>query len=308
MTETHQRSDLPSVYVVVLHWRGLDFTRRCLESLRTSDYPNLTILLVDNGSDNHDGEILKQTFNEITLLRLEENRGYSGGNNAGIRYAMDENANFIWLLNNDAIVFPETLAALVNAAIKDEHAGATGGLLYEEAISGNDTRPGKGRGVIDFIRAKSFLEYPLTNDITPCDWLSGSSLLLRASAIENTGALNDSYFLYFEDVELCFRLRQNGWRCLLVPKSKITHTGYASTSGERLLWRHYYGARNRLYFFHQNTTGLTWLNCMSRLFGRLIKHIITMPFLNPRKRTKLRGEALATRDFISCKTGKADWL
>jgi len=72
-------------------------------------YPNLKILLVDNGSDDHDGEQLKQQFDDITLLRLAENFGFSGGCNAGIDYGLDKQSDFVWLLNNDAVVLPDTL-------------------------------------------------------------------------------------------------------------------------------------------------------------------------------------------------------
>jgi len=298
---------LPAVCIVVLHWRGIEHTRECLHSLQSLSYPNIEVLLVDNGSDDNDGEQLKQQFDDITLLRLSENFGYSGGCNAGIDYGLNNRADFIWLLNNDATVFPDTLSVLVEAAVADPVAGAIGGVVAEDA---GDDMPGTGKGCgnINFKHAKSSLQPPTSDSVVACDWLSGSNLLLRDTAIVEAGKLDDRYYLYFEDVELCFRLRQRGWRCLLAPQAKIQHPGYASTSGSRLLWRYYYGARNRLYFFHENTSGLTWLNCMLRLFGRLIRHLVTSPFGGKSKQIKLKGEYLGTLDFLSGKSGKADFL
>jgi GT2 family glycosyltransferase len=301
-------ADLPGVCVVVLHWRGIEHTRNCLRSLRTLSYPRFEVLLVDNGSPERDGERLQQEFSEISLVRLPDNFGFSGGCNAGIDYGLNRDTDFIWLLNNDAVVVAATLPALVDAAIADPSAGATGAVIIEDGDNADATASGKGCGVIDFRHAKSHLEPPTSEHVTACDWLSGSSLLLRATALRDAGKLNDRYFLYFEDVELCHRLRQHGWRCLLAPRARVQHAGYASTSGERVLWRYYYGARNRLYFFHQYATGLTWLNCMLRLFGRLLRHMLGTPFLSGDKRIKLRGEYLGTRDFITGKYGKADFL
>jgi GT2 family glycosyltransferase len=292
---------------VVLHWRGIERTRDCLQSLRALSYLRFEVLLVDNGSPDRDGERLRQKFSEISLLRLPDNFGFSGGCNAGIDYGLDKRADFIWLLNNDAVVFPDTLTALVNAASADRTAGGIGAVIIEDDDA-YATANGKGCGVIDFRHAKSHLEPPTSAAVTACDWLSGSSLLLRAAALRDVGKLNDRYFLYFEDVELCYRLRQHGWHCLLAPRARVRHAGYASTSGERVLWRYYYGARNRLYFFHQYATGLTWLNCMTRLFWRLLRHMLSSPFLSKEKRIKLKGEYLGTRDFVAGRYGKADFL
>src|SRR5271163_2988127 len=94
--------DSPLIYILVLHWRGIDNTRNCLSSLRTLAYSNYKTLLVDNGSDNCDGQTLKTEFEEVELLRLDDNYGFSGGCNAGIDVCITRNAQFIWLLNNDA--------------------------------------------------------------------------------------------------------------------------------------------------------------------------------------------------------------
>jgi len=296
----------PSVCVVVLHWRGIEHSRKCLASLQQLTYPNLDVLLVDNGSDGYDGEQLKQEFARIALLRLTENFGFSGGCNAGIDYALNRRAAFVWLLNNDAVVFPDTLTELVAATATDPTAGAAGAVILDETADGSGGITGKGHGVIDFRHAKSFLLAPSSESIVACDWLSGSSLLLRSTALSEAGKLDDRYYLYFEDVELCFRIRRNGWRCLLAPKARIRHSGYASTSGSRVLWRYYYGARNRLYFFHENTRGGVWLGCMLRLFGRLLRHMISAPLGGKNKRVKLKGEFLGTLDFVRGRTGRAD--
>lgn len=105
----------PVVRILVLHWKGLEKTQNCLESLRTLQYRNYRVLVVDNGSDNHDGDQLKASFPEIDVLRLETNRGFSGGCNAGMEYCIQEGCSYIWLLNNDTLVSQTHSVFLSNA-------------------------------------------------------------------------------------------------------------------------------------------------------------------------------------------------
>ncbi|HMP51437.1 MAG TPA: glycosyltransferase, partial [Candidatus Melainabacteria bacterium] len=120
-----------AVRILVLHWRGIEHTRACLTSIRSLHYDNFKVLLVDNGSEQDDGALLKSEFPEIDLLRLDSNRGFSGGCNAGIGYCLDDGADYIWLLNNDATVDSGTLSALVDAAESDTAAGAVSACIVE---------------------------------------------------------------------------------------------------------------------------------------------------------------------------------
>lgn len=298
---------LPLTWILVLHWRGIEHTRACLGSLRTLTYGNYKVLLVDNGSDNLDGETLKEEFPEIFLLRLESNRGFSGGCNAGIEYCLDNEAEFIWLLNNDATVDKDTLGALVEAAVNDTAAGAVSACIVERNPQTGEVLSRLGRGVLDLVNAKAHLKAPLHDDITKCDWISGSNMLLKAEALKQSGLLDDDYFLYFEDVEICVRLKQNGWHCLLVPGASIEHADGASTAGEFISWRYYYYARNRLFFFSRYPGLFTRNYCLLRIYLHLFRHSITLPFRDENARKKLDSEKKALHDFLKGVKGKVDF-
>ncbi|HEY9784319.1 MAG TPA: glycosyltransferase family 2 protein [Candidatus Obscuribacterales bacterium] len=174
-----------------------------------------------------------------------------------------------------------------------------------------DARPktaGNGRGEIDFVRAKTFLRSDFSGRVVDCQWLSGSNLLLRSSALQMAGLFDESYFLYFEDTELCHRLRLGGWSCLLVPDAIIEHTGNASTDGKRRFWRDYYYTRNRLLFFTTYLKGAKSIPACAFIFAHLLRHAIVLPFRGERGRCQLKAEMLGARDFICRSFGKAQCL
>ncbi|MBZ0189977.1 MAG: glycosyltransferase family 2 protein [Candidatus Obscuribacterales bacterium] len=304
-------ADLPCVWILILHWRGIEHTRACLQSLSGLSFVNYRVLLVDNGSDHSDGKTLKAEFCHIELLILQTNCGFSGGCNAGIEYCLEQEADLVWLLNNDATVSADTLSLLVEAYEANPELempvkiGAVSAAIVERDEKGSIVRR-TGRGIIDILSAKAKLKSPLSDAVVECDWLSGSSLLLNAQAMREVGFFNDDYFLYFEDVELCVRLRQAGWRCLLVPQAEIEHLDGASTGDDLKSWRFYYSARNRLYFFSSYPNTAVKLFCTARIFVHFLRHGLTAPFKSKAKRLQLKAEYRAVRDFLSGKTGKAE--
>jgi GT2 family glycosyltransferase len=112
-----------SVYIIIVNWNGLKDTYECIRSVLNISYKNYTILVVDNGSDKDDSKEIATKFPEVITLRSESNLGFSGGNNLGIKYAMDKGAEYILLLNNDTIVEKDFLDVLVNIASKNQTIG-----------------------------------------------------------------------------------------------------------------------------------------------------------------------------------------
>ena len=120
----------PSVGIVVINWNGLADTRECLHSLQAIDYANARVFVVDNGSDNDEGGVLSKEFAGFAeVLRLPENRGFTGGANAGIERALAEGLDYILLLNNDTIVDPAFLTSLVGSCTRNP--GPRGSLSEE---------------------------------------------------------------------------------------------------------------------------------------------------------------------------------
>ena len=322
---------LPKVTVQVLHWRGLDKTRECLRSLLTVTYPELTVLLVVNGSDPGDSTALKTEFPLIEVLELDQNYGFAGGSNRGLERAIAGGADFVWLLNNDATVPAQTLLSLLEVAQANPGAGALGAAVLEGPTA---TAAVAGVGAISYLKAKTFLRKlpdPFAEPATDgagkasavtvadrpgvlsfhrCQWLSGSNLLLRTAALSKTGLFDERYFLYFEDVDLCLRLTKAGFACLLVPASTVRHEGNASTQGGLSLWRAYYHTRNRLIFFMQYAPPLSKPIALAAILAHFLRHCLSLPLKGRAGRAKLYAEWLGLSDYFQGRIGKAtclDW-
>lgn len=259
---------------------------------------------------------MAKEFNGVECLVLRENLGFAGGFNAGIKYCMERGAQWIWLLNNDTRVAPDTLNILVSEALKNPKAAVLGASVrysntghydyYEDP--GNNTVSGPGK--IDFVRAKTFLRPPNKSSqaiVASSQWLSGSNLLLRCAALTDKYVFDPDYFLYFEDTEFCTRIRSHGWECLFVPDTYIYHEGNASTGGELRYWRAYYYTRNRLLFFSR-VLGMKALPAFCSISLHLLRHLLVLPFRGIKGRKQLKAELLGLRDYLLGRFGKASCL
>lgn len=309
-SSTGDRNNNPLVWIVILHWREIDVTRACLRSVLSMTFENYKTLVVDNGSDHKDGDLLAQEFPAIEILRLEENHGFAGGCNKGMEAALRNGADFIWLLNNDTTVAAQSLFVLIEQAKIHPRAAVLGATVVD-SIDRDHKQVLAGIGVIDFVKAKtSVVKGALVSDSVPCQWLHGSNLLLRSEALNSVGQFDERYFLYFEDTELCHRMRLAGWECVFVPEAEIEHIGSASTEGKRKYWRSYYYIRNRFLFFATYLPGAKRVPAMFFMTMHIFRHALVLPFRGENGRCQLRAELLGFKDYLTKNFGKAkclDW-
>lgn len=113
----------PKVFIIILNWNGLENTLECLASVSKLAYPFRQTIIVDNGSTDGSPDRLRTAYPHLTLIEHGVNLGYTGGNNAAMQYAMAHGADYVWLLNNDAVVEPDSLSALVATAVQNENIG-----------------------------------------------------------------------------------------------------------------------------------------------------------------------------------------
>ena len=215
------------VSAVVLHWRDEAVTRDCLRSLSAADYPALTILLVDNGSADGSGERLHAAFPGVAFLPTGANLGYTGGNNLGIRWALDRGAEYVLVVNNDTVVESQAVSRLVQAASATPRVGAVAPkIMYFSAPDriwfggGSLSRVrGLGRhhrlGTRDDARAEERVK-----EIT---FVTGCCCLLSADALRQVGGFAEDFFAYVEDVELSLRLSRAGYRLVYQPAANVLH-------------------------------------------------------------------------------------
>jgi len=191
---------------------------------------------------------------KIILIKNDENYGFAGGNNIGIEYAINIlKSDYILLLNNDTVVDPDFLTELVNVAESNEKIGFVGAKTY--FYDRKNIIQAAGGGKIDLKQVISI--EPGLNKIDngnydknfELDYITGSCILCKMEVIDKIGMLNKNYFMYWEDVDLCFRGKKFGYKSVYAYKSKIWHK--ISASGTNYL-KVYYCTRNRIYFMEQN--------------------------------------------------------
>lgn len=213
------------VTVVLLIWNEWHHTSLCLSSLRQLQYPNFDVVVVDNGSTDDSVARIRETFPWVKLIENGKNLGFAGGCNVGIKYAQQEAADFIWLLNNDTTVDPSALGTMVEKAQTNPRIGAVGSVIY---FMDEPTRlQCWGGGHVNFWlgRAGYYLKEVPEDKI---ESITGCSLLLSRAAIDEVGSLDEGFFMYWEDADICFRLRRAGWRLAVAGQSKVWHKGSSS--------------------------------------------------------------------------------
>lgn len=275
------------IVAVVLDWNGAADTVACVRSLLALRDERLEILVVDNGSQVATAGALAAAGLDAAVLRSEVNLGYAGGNNLGIRQALDRGADFVWVLNNDAIVEPGALAPLVDAAGKHPRAGAFG----SRVLRGDDrSRIWVAWGRVTWLQSLIELVGENAPDGPPYDreqeveWVPGCSLFFRAAALREVGAFDEEFFAYHEDVDWAARAAKRGWRCVYVPASRVVHHIHGSSGGASHYggFRKYLSARNSILYALRHGTIAQRL-----LMGLAI--VATFPFQLARR--ALAGEA-----------------
>lgn len=209
----------PRVFCVVINWNGWKDTKACVESLVAQDYAGLCIVIVDNGSTNDSVQRIRAAFPEIALLTAEQNRGFAAGSNIGIRYALERGADFVWLLNNDILAPPDTLRKLITAA-SEPRAGMVGAVL--RYLDRPETIQAWGGGsIVPWMGYATHFHEPA--ELNGRSFLTFASVLLRREMLEEVGLLDEGYFMYFEDSDLCFRARRFDWKLLVAGNTAVLH-------------------------------------------------------------------------------------
>lgn len=239
----------PIVTVVVLNWNNAPDTVECLESLRAVRYPAMRILVVDNGSVDGSEPTLRARFRDLPLLQTGANLGFAGGNNAGIRRALAEGADYVLLLNNDTTVDSGFVDALVAAARAHPDAGMLCPkiLLHDRPdvlwYAGASFHPWLGWGRH---RGHGQRDTGRFGTVEDTDRPTGCSLLVSRELCERVGVLREEFFCYAEDLEWGLRARDAGYRILYVPSAMVWHKVSRSTGGTRSTAALRYQTRNVL--------------------------------------------------------------
>ncbi len=296
----------PAVSIIVLNYNGRDDTLACLRSLEHLMYGNVSIILVDNASSDGSVDAIRTAHPHVTLIETGANLGFTGGNNVGIRYALDHGANYILLLNNDTVVAPDFLNLMVEVMERDPSIGVTGPMIYyysaPETIwsAGGEIDWSHGTTRMIGLNEEDLSQYGLAPRQT--DFVTGCALMARRSVWEKVGLLDDQFFMYYEETEWCVRVNRSGCKIMLVPAAMIWHK--ISIEDRAVSPRtYYYMTRNRLLFLHKTRAGtLTWAYILSEYLRTFMSWSLRSKWQNKRHLRSVMMQAF--RDYSRGRFGQ----
>lgn len=278
------------IAVIVLNWNGGAHLGPCLASVVAQDHRDRDLLVVDNGSTDGSAERLEERHPELRVLRLPENRGYAGGNNAGLAAT---SAPLVCLVNNDTVLAPSVLTALARAFEDPRVAAASPRVVYfDDALRINAAGLALTRSGVPVTRGRDALDGPPYDAPAEIFGAHGACVMYRRAALEDVGPFDEDFFAYHEEFDLAWRLHRAGWRARYAPDARVRHHEALSLRGDRprLL---YLMERNRWFALWKNASpGFLWRALPRLVQGELamLRHCLGMRTLVP---LRARLDALA---------------
>ena len=296
----------PKVAIILLNWNEYQDTIECVVSLKDMEYDNYEILIVDNGSTNDSVTILQEKFPEITLIKSKENLGFCEGNNVGIRHALKNNSDYLFVLNNDTVVDRHVLEYLVKFAESNSYM-----CIYAPKIYFYD-RPtviNSCGTTLNWLKLRPYIgecgkeDNGEFTEIVEKDIFPGAALFMKKDVIEKIGMFESGFFLIHEDTDLCLRSKNAGCKNLLVPQAVVYHKTQMSI-GKHPFLTNYYSTRNFLYIArkHANLFNQFLVHLGTCIFG--VKHVVKYVYGNSEEKKIARGFFEGIRDFYLGKMGK----
>jgi len=263
---------MAKVYIIILNWNGLKDTIECLDSVYKLHYPDFHVIVVDNGSSDCSVETISREFPQIILIENNKNLGFTGGNNVGMHRAMQLGADYVWLLNNDTVVDPDSLARLIDEAEMSPQTG-----LVSPVVHYYDT-PEK----IQFMGAYADFEHFTNTNVVDAKELEdpsvqrnlvlwGTALLIKREVIEAIGYLAEKYFAYVEDCDYSYRALSANFLAKVRLDAQIFHKGSKST-GRHSPVQVFLGTRNMYFLWKDHTQGLRRICLPGNYLGMVINY------------------------------------
>jgi GT2 family glycosyltransferase len=293
------RPQVPQVTLIVIHYNSFSDTHRCLTSLRTISYPSLTIVVIDNSEDQGSSSAICRDFPEVHVLRPGRNAGFAAGNNKGISYALDRGSDYFMLLNNDTeILAPNLVSHLV--ALMDGNPDI--GLIAPRVVDGftgmeqaNILAPLRLSFRDHLFRRKEWVVKERAQGVWSVPGLSGVCLMLSSRAVKRVGMLDEAFFMYEEDNDFCFRIRQSGYDVVRTDVVAVKHYQKSVLNKSFSSFRHRMHHVNKIYLLRKHGCSFAYGLAQICLFAlRSTKRLI---FNSQEESTTF--EARAFRDILS---------
>lgn len=227
--------------ISIVNWNTKNHLKRCLDSIYENNYKDFEVFVVDNNSNDGSSEMVKNNFPKVNLITNAKNIGFAKANNQAIKLSHEK---YILILNPDIFLFKNTISKMIDFMEENPPAGAIGIKLLDE--NGSELKKGYFRKypsipqliffytIFENISLKNrwlrnrYWELVDTSRIMEIQQIPGACLLLRRKVIEEIGAFDERFHLFFEDVDLCYRIKKSGWKIFFVPETEAIHIGAQS--------------------------------------------------------------------------------
>lgn len=252
------------IAIILINYNGVNDTIDCIKSLMESTILG-TIIVVDNASTNDDVKKLKDEFTDVVIIESKKNLGFSGGNNLGIRYAIEHGFEIFILLNNDTVVASDMIQML-RMSLTDNNIVVPAMYYFSEHdklwYGGGEINNRTGNAV-----------HKCYNIERECTYATGCCIAITKDIIERIGYFDERYFMYCEDLEYSLRLHKNNVEILYQPAAKLWHKVGMSSGGGESAFSIYYVTRNRLNFIRENRDYFKYSAYLYAYCSRLIRMI-----------------------------------
>lgn len=269
----------PKTGIVIVTYNSGSVIKDCLKSLLANSYPNMEVVVVDNASSDKTVQTIRTHFKNVYIVENKKNVGFGSANNIGIKYLLKKNCDFFLLLNPDTIPSPTLIKKLVSIFENNDRVGVAGCIIN---YANNHKKIWFAGGY--FNRLFCFTRHRHMNQLLnranvksgKVDFITGACMMISSKVIKNVGFIPEEYFLYFEDVFFCQKIKEKGFSSYLLAESLISHhvstsTGIRETNKMTPL-RAYFFARNPLLYINGNMKGYL------KLTGFIGQFFIRFPF------------------------------
>lgn len=272
---------MKKVAVVILNFKLKDQTIKTVKSAQDSSYQELQVIVVDNNSKDGIEEDI-QKLNGVDFIQSGDNLGYAGGNNLGIKRALDLGSELIFILNPDTTLEKESIDKLVEGLERNE-----AGIVCPKIYFTDSKKIWFAGGKLDILNVlgshrgvneKDEGQYDKEEET---DFATGAAILIKKQVLQKVGLLDDRYFLYYEDSDICFRAKKAGFKIMYIPKAVVFHKN-AQATGLGSSLQDYFITRNRMLFaskFLPFRTRFALLREALRNFGNPVRRMAFFDFL-----------------------------
>jgi GT2 family glycosyltransferase len=307
--------DTVDVSIVIVNWNACAYLRNCLRSIAEHAHARTyEVIVVDNNSSDGSQEMLRTEFPDVIAVLNEDNPGFAGGNNQGLRIAR---GRYVLLLNPDTLVLDGAIDTSVECAdtLRDRKVGVIGCQVWEDAATIQKTCFRFPSPLNTFLNLLGLTrKFPNSRllgraemgwwdrrDEREVEVVSGMFMLVRREALEQVGPMDEGYFMYAEEADWCYRFWQAGWKCLFTPRARIMHLDGGGKSAEQVSAKMYVHLQKSILRFHRKNQGmLAW--ALAKVFYAVLMPtraatfgLLTLVDRSERRRAQYVQTAAATR-------------